>query len=341
MSAVSEQKKTILFIGCGSFGDVEVALAAHPKWDQKVTATELRTFNRSSDSCPDCTKSLKQPVPWQIDPSGKCYVDLERTFAKWVIDDETQTPQLVMNLPQDLQKHLPQHAVYNFTLNLEDGLFPSVSRIEILGIPQEHHAESMADYTLKLTCNERCRRIKKLHDLGVEIILGVDGTNLHEFPHPSLKDRSFRHIYWNCPHDGSSFKAQTLPPLLSQVVASAARVQAPGSKLHISIPQPTEPYDKTSFFQGYVYDLVKATKTYYTLYKKRTAGTERYPNYVHETTNEGRVADSAKRLREFVFIRKGLDIVASKAKIERKEFYKSTREYYTLETDEEYSSEEE
>lgn len=250
-SAASNAQKTILFIGSGSFRDVEVALEAHSKWKGKVTATELRSFNRNSESCPDCTKILQQPTPWQLDSSGRCYMNLENTFAKWTISDESESPQLVMQLPQSAKRHLPENAIYNFTLNFDFSLgFPCmpVSRIELLGVPEEHHAQVISDFELGLTCNERCRRIKKLWDKGVEIILGFDGTKLHESPHPSLQDKSFRHIYWNCPHDGSSFKAQTLPPLIRKVVASAAQVQTKGSRLHVSIPQPKVPFDQSSFF---------------------------------------------------------------------------------------------
>ena len=150
-------------------------------------------------------------------------------------------------------------------------------------------------------CSQRCERISNLQDRGVTIILGFDGTKIHRSKHPSVKRKRFTRIHWNCPHDKSTYAAQTLPKIVKNFFKSASRVQERGGRIHITLAQPLR---REPFYQSYVYNIRDAAKSSgYSLYGKRPFGNDRYPGYEHEITGQERSADAADKLREFVFIK--------------------------------------
>eukprot|EP01059_Diplonema_ambulator_P033614 TRINITY_DN7126_c0_g1_i3.p1 TRINITY_DN7126_c0_g1~~TRINITY_DN7126_c0_g1_i3.p1 ORF type:complete len:332 (+),score=55.54 TRINITY_DN7126_c0_g1_i3:47-1042(+) len=60
---------------------------------------------------------------------------------------------------------------------------------------------------------DRCERLTRLAAYGVHIILDYDARKMDE--HPETSGRRFPRIHWNCPHDGSDYNRQTLPPILA------------------------------------------------------------------------------------------------------------------------------
>jgi len=204
------------------------------------------------------------------------------------------------------------------------------------------------------------KRIENLHKQGVDIVLGVDATTMST----KFEGRKFDRIHWNCPHDGSNFRNQTLPPMIDQFFKESSKMQNPGGCIHISIPQPSA---QEGFRQGYVYDLSKgARKAGYALVKKRNFEKDRYPGYQHSQTNSFEKASvTDKGVREFVFEKvdyvtfheinqkaknpkgkgllilprlKGLAKVSEKTqKIVSEVFYDCPRAYYVCSTDEDSS----
>lgn len=175
------------------------------------------------------------------------------------------------------------------------------------------------------------------HHVTVEF--GFDGTKIHE--NPLTRGKIFERIHWNCPHDGSSYKAQTLPAIIKEFFSSAKQVQLDGHRIHITLAQPIEGWDKSSFYQGVVYNICDAAQSNaYTLYAKRPFGNDRYPGYSHEQTNRPTSALGASRLREFVFMKGPLPQDGKQAET-RSQFFSAiseTRQYFARETDNESSS---
>ncbi|HSX13802.1 MAG TPA: Rossmann-like fold-containing protein [Chlamydiales bacterium] len=174
---------------------------------------------------------------------------------------------------------------------------------------------------------------------NVRIEQGFDATKMHE--HPIASGRSIERIHWNCPHDGSSYQAQTLPPIIRDFFASAKRVQQDGHRVHITLAQPVEEWDKSSFYQGVVYNIHDAAHSNgYNLYAKRPFGAERYPGYVHEQTHRAASARGANRLREFVFIKGPLPQDRKPTEVGSKYFpvVSESRPFYVRDTDNESSS---
>jgi len=140
------------------------------------------------------------------------------------------------------------------------------------------------------------KRIENLRKQGVDIVLGVDATTMST----KFEGRKFDRIHWNCPHDGSNMREQTLPPLIEQFFKECSKIQNPGGRVHISIPQPLE---KKNLYQGYVYDLSRGPRQAgYALVKKRKLEKDRYPGYQYMQTNSFEKASILdKGIREFVF----------------------------------------
>lgn len=187
----------------------------------------------------------------------------------------------------------------------------------------------------ELFCSERCERIRSLQNRGVTVILGFDGTLIHRSVHPTIAGKKFSRIHWNCPHDGSSFTSQTLPPIITRFFQSARQVQQSGDRIHVTLAQPE---GKEGFYQGYIYNIRDAAKSNgYLLYAKRPFGSTRYPGYVHEQTKVVASAAGANTLREFVFIRGNLPEGRLKANVRTAPYYGFSRESYVRNTDDESS----
>lgn len=154
------------------------------------------------------------------------------------------------------------------------------------------------DDELCSTCKATAERIERLKILGVQIEWGIDGTKIHE--NATFKNKTFSRIHWNCPHDGSNFKDQTLPKILEAFFKSCKELQTDGDRVHLTLAQPN---DKKNFYQGFVYNLVRAAAASgYQLFKKRTFDDKRYPGYQHtQTAKNEKASVTDQGLREFVF----------------------------------------
>lgn len=201
------------------------------------------------------------------------------------------------------------------------------------------------------SCETTAGKIEQLKEKGVEVILGIDGTKLSDYS--QLKNRYFSRIHWNCPHDGSQFKNQTLPTILKAFFQSCSALQMKKGQVHVALAQPA---GKKSFYQGFIYNIVEAASASgYSLIKKRKFGPLRYPGYQHTQTNKNQkasVTDSG--VREFVFqkvlgkLERGLPSAKKLALLSDKnyqvksgQFYQQRREYFECSSDEDSSDYEE
>ena len=284
MAACSGNHRRRLFIGEGStFSGVESLLNkhknTHPNLGHSITATELRTFNRTSEGCSTCE------------------------FLREEYDEETSLLSTIANLFLD-----------------QDG-------------------------TLGIFCGDVCRKIESLKNRGVTVLLGLDATQLDT--DPGTAGKIFKRIHWNCPHDGSNYKNQTLPPIIEKFFLSASLMQEDGDQIQITLAQPQDVFDKSPFYQGVVYNIVQAARTGgYGLKKKRSFGPERYPGYQHEQTGRSDSAPGANRQRQFIFVKgenhsQGVRVRSKLFKIERKSLTRSSYEVNTDQDSSGYSTEEE
>ncbi|EDV28368.1 uncharacterized protein TRIADDRAFT_53956 [Trichoplax adhaerens] len=183
-------------------------------------------------------------------------------------------------------------------------------------------------------CSKFCRRIEGLKSRGVTVILGLDAEKIHE--HSQTKNEKFDRIHWNCPHDGSGYREQTLPLILKRFFESSSKVQDKGGRIHITLAQTEE---KWAFYQGYIYNITAAAESNsYSLCAKRSFGPERYPGYCHRKTKSRENALAANRLREFVFVKVDNQTDCCDQDTETDIFYGEKRKYYTRNTDNESSS---
>ncbi len=164
-------------------------------------------------------------------------------------------------------------------------------------------------------CLITSHRIDKIREKGAIVSLGIDGKKLHEIE----EFRGIERIHWNCPHDRSDFRNQTLPPIIADFFKSCAKVQDSGSRVHITLVQPIEHFD---FYQGYIYDIVKAASLAgYVLLKKRLFNEDRYPGYEHVITGTNRPAPvTRKGMREFVFKKTDQETFAEASKFVLKQY---------------------
>ena len=193
-------------------------------------------------------------------------------------------------------------------------------------------------------CSDRCKRIQALKDRDVTVILGYDGTGMHK--HPLTQGKTFKRIHWNCPHDGSNYRNQTLPTIIKKFFKSAAKMQQDGHRVHVTLAQPpgSPAEKKPEFYQGVIYNIRDAAESRgYKLYAKRSFGAERYPGYIHQRTGSTESAVGAERLREFVFVKGPLSADRPQSREQTGSFYLSDtgyieRGYYERDTDEESSN---
>jgi hypothetical protein len=203
--------------------------------------------------------------------------------------------------------------------------------------PQETVDYSNDPYSNTFFCSDLCKRIYNLKAKGVTVILGFDATQIHTNSHPKIAGKRISRIHWNCPHDKSNFKDQTLPPIIKSFFKSASRVQKSGDRIYVTLAQPE---GKTSFYQGYVYNIRNAASSSgYRLFAKRPFGPIRYPGYKHEITGSDDSAKGAERQREFVFVKSPFSFPAGRAISEYNSdiYYGKEREYYIRDTDDESS----
>jgi len=147
-------------------------------------------------------------------------------------------------------------------------------------------------------CISTMARITALTEKGVKVKLGFDGTKIHE--EEEFQNKTFSRIHWNCPHDGSNFKDQTLPDIIKAFFGSCAQMQKFKDRVHITLAQPTE---NKAFYQGYVYNIARAASLAgYQILKKRKFDNTRYPEYEHVQTIKNKKASVIDNgMREFVF----------------------------------------
>ena len=164
-------------------------------------------------------------------------------------------------------------------------------------------------------CLITANRIDKLRSMGAIVKLGIDGTKLHEIE----EFKGMKRIHWNCPHNRSNHFNQTLPPIVSGFFKSCAKVQDMGGRVHLTLVQPIGQVD---FYQGYIYDIVKAASlTGYVLIKKRLFSEGKYPGYEHAMTGTNRPALVTKRgMREFVFKKTDQESFADASKFVLKKY---------------------
>lgn len=149
-------------------------------------------------------------------------------------------------------------------------------------------------------CLKTLARIENLKKQGVNVILDVDARKLST--NSQLQGKRFPRIHWNCPHDKSSFRSQTLPLIIEEFFLECRKMQGPNDRVHVALAQPQDG-TKKYFYQGYVYDITKAArKSGYVLIKKRKFTKQRYPGYVHVQTNSNEKAKvTDEGVREFIF----------------------------------------
>ena len=154
------------------------------------------------------------------------------------------------------------------------------------------HAITASDLMQKNSCDARIARLARQ---GVTILFGVDATQLGQFT-----KGVYKRIHWNCPHDGSDYKRQTLPLIIVDFFKASAAIQKKGDRVHITLVQPQ---NTALFYQGYVYNIIQsACRGGYTLLKKRIFNAKRYPIYEHTQTNTNKKALVTEQgMREFVF----------------------------------------
>ncbi|MBN1684118.1 MAG: DUF2431 domain-containing protein [Gammaproteobacteria bacterium] len=150
---------------------------------------------------------------------------------------------------------------------------------------------------------------KYLKKQGVKILYEIDGTKLHE--NERWSGQRISRIHFNFPHDGSPFKARTLPLLIKRFFRSASMLQGLEDRIYIALPQPpTTGKGNRYFYQGYVYDIYDAAaKSGYRCIKKRKfqSGEEkRYPGYFHRKTKKESSAEIVEESREYIFEKTGL-----------------------------------
>ncbi|MDB2613881.1 DUF2431 domain-containing protein [Chlamydiales bacterium] len=167
-------------------------------------------------------------------------------------------------------------------------------------------------------CVSTVKRVEELKKKGVAVYLKVDAEKLHEMS--AIKDKRFQRIHWNCPHDGSQFKKQTLPKIIDNFFKSCIKLQSHKDRIHITLAQPP---GKKDFYQGYIYNIAHAAvRSGYKIVKKRHFGSDRYPGYQHLQTKKNEKASvTDEGIREFVFQQvssKSWDEAAAKLKEEKR-----------------------
>jgi hypothetical protein len=141
------------------------------------------------------------------------------------------------------------------------------------------------------------QRWAQLIDLGVTVLFGIDGQNIHT----SFKGRRFERIHWNCPFGGSSTEERKeFKSIIPAFFKSASQIQLVGDRIHITLLQESKSdyWRKRQTENPIVFGSVS---TNYTLIRKRVFGRERYPDYTHAKTNSSDSHDPNGIRREFVF----------------------------------------
>ncbi len=156
------------------------------------------------------------------------------------------------------------------------------------------------------------QRIKRLEQLGVKFILGLDATQLHQNEF-ILSKKPIPRIHWNLPLNDQS--EGSFEETLGGFFKSCSQIQEVAHRVHITLIQgqnKTQPNSKDFapswiFQQGYKASIVLISSVNgYKLISKRKfldKTTERYPGYVTRNSFSGNVLKSNQLecIREFVF----------------------------------------
>ncbi|MES2252397.1 MAG: Rossmann-like fold-containing protein [Pseudomonadota bacterium] len=138
----------------------------------------------------------------------------------------------------------------------------------------------------------------------VDVRYDVDARKIHEL----FSGERIRRIHFNFPHDGSNYKAQTLPTIIAEFFLSARKIQNKGDRVYMALP-----YKKGELWQekcslGNNYRIYEASicNGYQLIKKRRFKEDEvcRYNGYQHRETKSNQSASSATQYcREYVFER--------------------------------------
>lgn len=172
--------------------------------------------------------------------------------------------------------------------------YPDFAKSIIATVYEKNKNELVEKYPDSVETN-----IEYLRNVGATLHINADARRLHHYK--NFQGKRFERIHFNCPHDGSDYKEQTLPPIIRDFFASAKTLQQEGDRIHMALPKPpgTE-YNK--FYKAYIYDVYNAARNAgYRLMTKREFGSDRFPGYEHKETKKNQSAAVTENLREYIF----------------------------------------
>lgn len=139
-------------------------------------------------------------------------------------------------------------------------------------------------------------RVQSLHERGVQISFGVDGTRIHE----QFADRHFQRIHWNHPFGATPNKREEFEWVIPAFFKASNQIQDIGDRVHVTLDQ------KLNISRQKENPIVLgATEAGYRLIKKRNFGITRYPGYQHNKTGTAESFLTGDDSREFVFEKTG------------------------------------
>lgn len=141
----------------------------------------------------------------------------------------------------------------------------------------------------------------RLKSLGVTVLYGIDGTQIHK----RFSERTFQRIQWNCPDLNEPFFSGSgnLPRAINKFAHSASQLQEEGGKLHITLVAGQGPAHRS--YQADHYHIVEAmVGTRYYLQTVKQAGETRYKGYEHQKTfGQASVGAAKAGQHEYIFIK--------------------------------------
>lgn len=149
--------------------------------------------------------------------------------------------------------------------------------------------------------------INTLREMGAEVILGVDATNIHS----ELHDRRFKRIHFNFPYYYDDKltpqqKKDKTRELVGQFFKSASKVQKPGDRIYMAL---VTGFNDPVWYENATYGIAEFCESEgYAYITKRNfidpAKGVRYPGYFHVKTSSNAAVATAETGREFVFEKK-------------------------------------
>lgn len=136
----------------------------------------------------------------------------------------------------------------------------------------------------------------------VNVRYGVDARHIHDL----FRGEKITRIHFNFPHDGSNYKAQTLPKIIADFFKSAAQLQRKGDRVYMALPHHKGDSQKEIRYHGNNYRVYEASiLAGYQLIKKRKFKEReilRYDGYQHrETKNNKSAFNATQYAREYIF----------------------------------------